>query len=177
MWWVPRSLLIKAVKHMSAELRMFQFSFLNSSQERIIASTMNWEISSLKNESWKINFIILRAWILLSALKASLASFRRKVRVVLSSTGSSLLFSTPFFLFQLLFDLMMPGSALKIAIIVGGIPADRRRTVLWDSFEIRSSVRSSIYLGKCEKIGTTKRRPTKVSKLSAVISIAPLCLN
>jgi len=113
----------------------------------------------------------------LSALTESFAKSNRKVSVVFSKIVSSVLFSTPFFLFQLRFALMIPGSALRMAIMVGGIPADRRRTVLWDSFEILSRVLSSILAGKWEKRGTTRRRPTNISKVSAVISIAPLCLN
>ena len=82
-----------------------------------------------------------------------------------------------FFLFQLLFAFMMPGSALRIAIIVGGIPADLLSTVLCDSFDIRSRVVSSICLGNFSKSGTTRSLPTKISKVSAVIEMAPRCLN
>jgi hypothetical protein len=83
---------------------------------------------------------MLSACILLSALVESFAKFKRKVRVVFNKIVSSVRFSTPFFLFQLRFALMIPGSALKIAIIVGGIPAERLKTVLCDSLEILSRV-------------------------------------
>lgn len=97
--------------------------------------------------------------------------------VVWSKTVVSGRFSTPRFMFHDLLALMMPGSALNIAIIVGGIPADLLKIKLKDSFEMRSRVLSNICLGRWANIGTTKRRPTKVSRLSAVISMAPLCLN
>lgn len=124
-----------------------------------------------------MNFMMFRAWILLSALTDSFASLSKNSSVVFSSTVTSLRFSAPFFLFHTLLALIMLGSARRIAIIVGGIPAERRRTVLWDSVEILSSVRLSILAGRCVNNGTTSRRPTKTSKVSAVISIAPLCLN
>lgn len=95
-----------------------------------------------------MNFMMFNAWMRESADVESLARSSRKVKVVFKSTVSSDFFSTPFFLFQLLFECIISGSALKIAIIVGGIPADLRKTVLCDSFEIRSKVRSSSYLGK-----------------------------
>lgn len=177
MWCVPSRRLISAVKHIRAELRIFQFSFLNSSQDKIMAGAMNSFISPRRYVSWKINFKMFKAWILESAELASLASFRRKVKVVFRSTVSSERFSTPFFLFHDLFALIMPGSARRIAMIVGGMPADLRKTVEWDSFEIRSRVLSNIIFGRCEKRGSTKSLPTKVSRLSAVISMAPLCLN
>ena len=120
---------------------------------------------------------MFRAWIRLSALWASLASFSKKDKAVLSRTVSSGRFSTPFFLFQLLFALMIPGSARKIAIIAGGIPADLLNTVLWDSLEILSSVLSSICLGKWANKGCTKSFEIRISNVSRVISIAPLCLN
>lgn len=68
--------------------------------------------------------------------------------VVLRRMVSSDRFSTPFFLFQLRAVFVIPGSALKIAIIVGGIPADLRSTVLSDSLDMRCKVVSNIYLGK-----------------------------
>lgn len=120
---------------------------------------------------------MLRAWIRLSWLSEDFARSSKNLIVVLSSTVSSDLFSTPFFLFQLLFALMMPGSALRIAMIVGGIPADLLNTVLCDSFDIRYSVVSSICLGNFSKSGDTSNRPTKISNVSAVIEIAPRCLN
>ncbi len=124
-----------------------------------------------------MNFMMFNAWMRESADDESFASSSKKVRVVFNKTVSSDFFSTPFFLFQLLLEWIISGSALKIAIIVGGIPADLRRTVLCDSFDIRSKVRSRSYFGKCENYGTTSNRPTKISKVCAVISIAPLCLN
>jgi len=39
---------MRAVKHISAEFLMFQFSFLNSSTAKIIAGVINYVISSRK---------------------------------------------------------------------------------------------------------------------------------
>ena len=120
---------------------------------------------------------MLSACILLSWLSDDFAKSSKKRIVVFRSTVSSDFFSIPFFLFQLLFAFMIPGSARRIAMIVGGIPAERLSTVLCDSFDILWSVVSSIFLGNWSKRGDTKSLPTKISKVSAVIEIAPLCLN
>ena len=141
--------LIKAVKHISAEFRIDQLSDSNSSHESIIAVGINWVMSSLKIVSLKINFIIFKAWILLSAKVAFFAKSSKKASVVSSSSVFSDRFYTPFFLFQLRFAFMIEGSALSIAIIIGGIPADLRKTVLCDSVVIFSRVVSSICLGMC----------------------------
>ena len=65
--------------------------------------------------------MILRAWIFESSLSAVWASFNKNSKVVFSKTGS-----------------FERGSALKIAIIVGGIPADLLRIVLKFSVVILS---------------------------------------
>jgi len=177
MWCVSSRRFINAVKHIRAELRIDQLSDSNSSQDSIIAVGINWVMSSLKMVSLKINFIIFNAWILLSAKVAFFAKSSKKARVVSSSSVFSVRFSTPRFLFQLRFAFIIPGSALKIAMIIGGIPADLLNTVLNDSVVIFSRVLSSICLGMCEKAGFTRSRETKSSKASAVMHIAPRCLN
>lgn len=152
MWYVFSRRLIRAVKHIKAEFRMFQFSDLNSSMESIIAFATNWEASALKNESLKTNFIMFNEWIFVSSRpsafyiwdsKKDRVLFKSKVSVVLNSV-------TPLFWLYDRFALIIAGSALKIAMIVGGIPADLLNTVLWFSIEILSNVFWSICMGKSE---------------------------
>jgi hypothetical protein len=62
-----------------------------------------------------MNLRIFRAWIFLSSVSVDvLAKFIRKSRVRFSNSG-----------------LLLNGSARRIAIIVGGSPADLLKIVLW----------------------------------------------
>ena len=75
------------------------------------------------------NFMMLRAWILLSSVPVY-AKSKRNLIAILISTGSSdiyLSLLTRLWLCFLTF-LRSSGSDLRIARMVGGMPADRRKT-------------------------------------------------
>lgn len=106
---------------------------------------------------------MFRAWIFLSSWSVlSYPSLIKKFKVLFKKIGS-----------------LLNGSALKIAMIVGGIPADLLRTVLCISFVIRSNASSNSPSGICYKTFQLEFNNFvhKREKLSAVFSIAPLCLN
>ena len=67
MWKSSSRRLMRAVKHIKAELRIDQLLDLNSSIESIIALLMKDELSCLSRASLKMNFMIFRAWILVSS--------------------------------------------------------------------------------------------------------------
>jgi uncharacterized membrane protein len=102
------------VKHINALFLIDQLSDLKFSVAKIIVGVINLLMSFFRNESWKINLRIFNAWIFELSVSFELrAGSRRKSRVLLSKIGS-----------------FERGSALSIARIVGGIPADLLRTVL-----------------------------------------------
>ena len=102
------------VKHISALFLIDQLSDLKFSVAKIIAGVINLFISFFKKESWKMNLRMFNAWIFASSVSFDYrARSSKNSRVLLSKIGS--------------FDI---GSALRIARIVGGIPADLLNTVL-----------------------------------------------
>ena len=134
-WKLSSRRLISEVKFIKAEFLMDQLSELNSSIETIMARLMYEPTSVLNCESEKSTFMMLKLWILLSSLWSGIVNYsRRKSRVRFNKRVSSD-FSTskPFFLFVDLFLLMITGSERKMAMIVGGIPADLLKIVLWFS--------------------------------------------
>ena len=123
---------------MSALLRIDQLLLLKDSVARIIAGVMKPCMSCRNIESWKINRIMFRAWILASSLSAVLATFRRNVMVLFSRTGS-----------------LDMGSALSMEMMVGGMPADLLSVVLRFSVVIFSRALSSMWPGselKCRSL-------------------------
>lgn len=179
-WKLSSRRLIKAVKLINAELRIDQLSDLKFSIETIIARVMNELTSQRKNASQKITLMMLKAWILLSSFFSVSDSSNydnKKSRVLFKRSVSSDFFSVmPLILLYDFAAFTRAGSDLKIANMVGGIPADRLRMELWDSLVILWSALSSIYIGSAVYPSDDSSCLTKFSNVSAVIAIAPLCL-
>ena len=98
--------MVSAVKAMRPEFLRLQLELEKDSQASIIPGANHFWTSCLRKESWKMKRRIFKAWTFESSRVALAERSNKKVMVLLSKIGS-----------------LESGSALNIAMMVGGIPA------------------------------------------------------